>query len=84
MAGSLNHIVAEDGTFTMDTIETMRDAHMALEECHQIIALLLHTAYRPGRRKQMNAICRALAYPTPKTFPVIQPELHGAESAWRS
>lgn len=41
MAGSLNHIVNEDGSFTMDLIENMGDAEEALEECHRIIAALL-------------------------------------------
>jgi hypothetical protein len=38
MAGSLKHIVAPDGTFTMDTIENLGDAHEALEECFDLIA----------------------------------------------
>ena len=46
MAGSLNHIVEEDGSFTMDHLDHMGDAHEALEECHQIIAWLLPYAGR--------------------------------------
>ncbi|KUR80802.1 hypothetical protein [Novosphingobium sp. FSW06-99] len=41
MAGSFAHIVAEDGSFTMDTIDHMGDAHEALEDCHKLIAFLL-------------------------------------------
>jgi hypothetical protein len=37
MAGSLNHIVGEDGRFTMSSIENLGDAHEALDECFQII-----------------------------------------------
>ena len=37
MAGSLNHIVAPDGRFTMDSIENLGDAHEALDECFKII-----------------------------------------------
>ncbi len=37
MAGSYNHLVAEDGSFSMELIENMGDAHEALEECFEII-----------------------------------------------
>lgn len=37
MAGSLSHIINEDGTFTMDLIENLGDAHEALEECFVLI-----------------------------------------------
>lgn len=40
MAGSLNHIVADDGTFKMGSIENMGDAHEALDECFKIIHAL--------------------------------------------
>jgi len=46
MAGSLNHIVRDDGSFTMENIENMGDAHEALAECHAIIAWLLPFAGR--------------------------------------
>lgn len=42
MAGSLNHIVGEDGRFRMDLIENMRDAREALEECFEFIYFLSH------------------------------------------
>ena len=40
MAGSLNHIINIDGTFSMDLIENIGDAHEALEECYAIIVEL--------------------------------------------
>ena len=40
MAGSYAHIVADDGTFTMELIDNMGDAHEALEECFAMIANL--------------------------------------------
>ena len=43
MAGSLSHIVDKNGAFTMDCIENLGDAHDALEECFDVIAVLLTT-----------------------------------------
>lgn len=40
MAGSLNHIVEDDGSFTMEFIENLGDAREALEECFEIIEYL--------------------------------------------
>jgi len=40
MAGSFNHIVSEDGRFTMDYIDNLGDAHEALEECFALIYAL--------------------------------------------
>lgn len=37
MAGSLSHIIDTDGTFTMDLIDNLGDAHEALEECFAVI-----------------------------------------------
>lgn len=82
MAGSLNHIVADDGTFTMDLIENLDDAQEALEECHQIIAYLLIND-DVGPDHELMVACKSLAFPVPPTAPVVQPELHGAESVWR-
>lgn len=42
MAGSLNHIVYEQGYFKMSSIENLGDAAEALHECHQWIAELLY------------------------------------------
>lgn len=55
MAGSLNHIVNPDGSFTMNLIENMGDAHEALEECHQIIAWLLES-HSVGDAKRLLAV----------------------------
>jgi hypothetical protein len=40
MAGSYQHLRAEDGSFTMERIENMGDAHEALEDCFNIIQSL--------------------------------------------
>lgn len=71
MAGSLNHIVADDGTFISQHIETLGEAYEALEECHQIIAALLR-----NEPERLLGICKALSYPT-TTVPVLQEELWG-------
>ena len=74
MAGSLNHIVAEDGSFSFDLIENLGDAYEALEECHQIIAFLLPYAGRAlGNTDATGALSEALHqldYPTSHT-PVL-------------
>jgi len=70
MAGSLNHIVREeDGAFTMEYIETLGDAHEALEECFHIIATLIN-----GDKKKLDSICEALGYPEVEHIPVIYDE----------
>ena len=74
MAGSLNHIVNEDGTFTMELIENMGDAHEALEECHQIIAEL---SGRWGGEQVLRHVIERLGFPQPKAVPILQPELLG-------
>lgn len=58
MAGSLNHIIDENGCFTMEHIEKMHDAHQALDECFNIIRLLTD-----GDKSKINQVCRALGYP---------------------
>jgi len=37
MAGSLNHIIGDDGKFTMELIENLGDAYETLEECYALI-----------------------------------------------
>ena len=74
MAGSLNHIVEDDGSFTMETIENLGDAHEALEECHQIIAALVI-----GREGDLERVCDAMAYPVP-AVPKLDENLWGHES----
>ena len=58
MAGSLNHIVDENGDFTMDFIDHLGDAHEALEECFHIIAAL-----SGGRREDLEPVLQGLSYP---------------------
>jgi ArsR family metal-binding transcriptional regulator len=81
MAGSLNHIIAPDGRFMMHHIENLRDAREALEEFHQVIA---HLARQRGGKRRLESAMDALAFPQPDVVPVIQPELHGADSIYKS
>lgn len=78
MAGSLNHIVDEDGTFTMDRIGNLGDAHETLEECHQIIAVLI-----AGDLSRLAGLCKALSYPVPDAAPVAEPKRWGANGTWK-
>lgn len=55
MAGSLGHIVKSDGTFYMDMIENLGDAHEALEDCYRIIFNLAG-----GDTKKVSAACKDL------------------------
>jgi len=73
MAGSLSHIVAEDGTFQMELISNMGDAHEALEECHQIIAYLLRD--NPNGPEVLAETCRELSFPETDHIPIIQLDL---------
>lgn len=86
MAGSLNHIVADDGTFTTDTVENLGDCYEALQECHQIIAYLLPYAGRGmGGGDATGALAQALhdlGYPGAFT-PVMDIELMGPNGAIR-
>lgn len=76
MSGSLNHITADDGSFTMETIDDLGDAHEALEECHQIIAFLLPYAGRAmDNCDATGALAEALhqlGYPASNT-PILHP-----------
>jgi hypothetical protein len=81
MAGSLAHIVDDDGTFRMGLIENLRDAREALEECHQIIAELLemmtlaagepgglvhfHGVAQPLKGELLAKACERLGFPVP-------------------
>ena len=88
MAGSLNHIVAEDGNFTFSSIDNIRDAHEALLECHQIIAYLLPYAGR-GMADNLDAVgalaeaLEYLGYPQSHT-PIIYDEHLGPNRTFRS
>ncbi len=63
MAGSLNHIVDDDGSFTMDLIENLGDAHEALEECFYIIYLL-----SGGDHERIKEACTDLGFPIPRAL----------------
>jgi hypothetical protein len=62
MAGSLNHIVGEDGRFRMESIENLGDAHEALEECFKIILELTG-----GKKAKVNRVLRKLNFPEIET-----------------
>lgn len=79
MAGSLNHIVKEDGTFTAELVENNKDKQESLEECHQIIAWLL---IKLGDPSVLKIACAEMAFPDSEV-PVIQPELHGFYSIFK-
>lgn len=59
MAGSLNHIVDNDGQFTIDLIDDMGDAYEALEECFHIV----HRLTQIVGRSELDRICDELNYP---------------------
>lgn len=61
MAGSLNHIVDDDGKFTMELIDNLGDAHEALEECFEIIRWLTS-----GDKAKVNNACHHLGFPSIK------------------
>jgi len=71
MAGSLNHIVNDDGTFTMDFIENLGDAHEALEECYQLIYILAD-----GNTEKVSKACNLIGVVNPWEieFPDEQPK----------
>ena len=60
MAGSLNHLISSNGSFSMDLIENMGDAHEALEECFNIIVRLSR-----GDMKEVSSACTFLGYVDP-------------------
>ena len=60
MAGSLAHITDDDGSFTMDLIENLGDAHEALEECFNIIQHITG-----GDETIISMACEELNYPDP-------------------
>jgi len=60
MAGSLNHIIDENGVFTMDFIDNLGDAHEALEECFGIISYL--TMHKP---ELLSEVCKLHGYTDP-------------------
>jgi hypothetical protein len=69
MAGSLNHMIAEDGSFDFDLIENLGDAHEACEECFDIIAALLELM--PNPQAALKAACARANAPEPSALPVF-------------
>ncbi len=72
MAGSLNHIVDDNGRFTMDTIEHLGDAHEALEECFNVIGELSN-----WNAAAVNTLLEHLGYPTIAAGKIIAGENNG-------
>lgn len=66
MAGSLRHIIADNGAFTCDLLDRGGDYVEALYECHQIIAALVD-----GDFGKLEGVCSALNFPIPRTAPVF-------------
>lgn len=64
MAGSLNHIVANDGSLTLDLVENAADRLEALEECFDLVAILARD------RQTLHAACASLNFPMPGVMPV--------------
>jgi hypothetical protein len=89
VSGSLAHIVNDDGTFTTENVENLRDCNMALEECHQIIAELLETVVKNAKGggvapmgidwtdkgAVLELICNRLGYPVPGDAAVVVPRI---------
>lgn len=72
MAGSLNHIVDDDGNFDPSFIEDLGEAGEAMEECFDVIGALL-TMIQPDPHAQLsvlNAVLESLNYPTAKAAPL--------------
>ena len=60
MAGSFEMLIAQGGSFQMDLIENMGDAHEALEDCFNLIAEL-----SGGDMAKVSRACRAIGTPDP-------------------
>ena len=60
MAGSFNHIVSNDGKFTMGHIENLGDAYEALEECFILIYKL-----SGGDSSRISEVCKECGFPDP-------------------
>lgn len=60
MAGSLNHIIDDDGRFTMDLIDNLGDAHEALEECYALIIEL-----SKGNMTKVSKACKKFGFVDP-------------------
>lgn len=63
MAGSLNHLVTEDGTFSFGNVENARDKAEALMECFDLIAVLAKD------KATLDAACDHLGFPRVKAMP---------------
>jgi len=58
MAGSLLHIVGDDGKFTMDLLGTMGDACEALDDCYELIVRLTG-----GKKEIINKHAKPMRMP---------------------
>jgi len=71
MAGSLNHIIDDDGKFKFNTIENLGDAHEMGESCFDIIADLLEQIESNGGdpKLALKAACFRSRAPVPDVLP---------------
>ena len=63
MAGSYNHCVAADGSFTFDLIDDLGDAYEACEDMFQIIADRDAVIAGLSKAREPRAVERFLAHP---------------------
>lgn len=54
MAGSLSHVITDEGNFRMGYLDHMGDAHEALLECVQIIVLMT----KRFTKEEFTSICK--------------------------
>ena len=65
MAGSYRHCVAEDGSFTFDTIENMGDAHEACVEMFEMLNWLAQDSDLLSAEEHATRVERGVASPIP-------------------
>ena len=68
MAGSLNHLIDENGEYNEDSIENLGDAYEALDECWRIIV-----EFTDGDLARLQAVCRRVGAVVPKRLPQPKP-----------
>lgn len=88
MAGSFAAILTPGGGFTVANLADASDRRQALEQCHQIIALLVTQIPGVEPNNAVRDACIALGFAVPGTppdytVPVVQPELTGPSSVYR-
>ena len=69
MAGSLNHIVDEQGRFRIDLLDSAKDRVEALEECFDIISVLCGGGTDNERMTRLADACVRAKAPIPGVVP---------------